>query len=66
MLMAGLLTAADGDTGVPTINVKNVDGGPLGGAGAGDPGAPTIKDKKRQRQAPWEVLTKIWERPPST
>jgi hypothetical protein len=31
---------------VPTINVKNIDGGALGGVGARDPGAPTINTKK--------------------
>jgi hypothetical protein len=33
-----------GGPGEPTINVRNVDGGPLGG-GAGGPGAPTINAK---------------------
>jgi hypothetical protein len=56
----------DGDSGAPTINVKNVDGGPPGGAGAGDTGARTINAKKRRRRAPWVVLMEIRERPPST
>jgi hypothetical protein len=38
--------------------------GPLGG-GAGDPGAPSIKAKKHQRWAPWEVVPNIRERPTS-
>jgi hypothetical protein len=46
---------ADGYIGAPTINIKNVDGGPLGDARAGDSGAPTINVKKRRWWAPWEV-----------
>jgi hypothetical protein len=38
---------------------------PVGGDD-GDPGEPTINAKKRRWQAPWEVLTEIRERPPST
>jgi hypothetical protein len=30
--------------------IRNVDDGPPGGAGAGDPGGPTIDAKKRRRQ----------------
>jgi hypothetical protein len=40
---------------------------PLGGAEAGDPGAPTINARKRRRRTPWEVTElEIRERPPST
>jgi hypothetical protein len=40
--------------------------GPLGGVRAGDPGAPTINARKRQRQAPWEAVPEleVRERPP--
>jgi hypothetical protein len=31
--------------------IRNVDDRPPGGAGAGDPGGPTIDAKKRRRQA---------------
>jgi hypothetical protein len=37
---------ADADPREPTINIKNVDGAPLGGAGASDSRAPTINAKK--------------------
>jgi hypothetical protein len=40
--------------------------GPLGGAGVGDPGTPTINAKKRRRRATGRMLTEIQERPPST
>jgi hypothetical protein len=41
--------------------------GPLGGAGAEDPGAPIINAKKHRRRGPWEVPElKIQERPSST
>jgi hypothetical protein len=45
--MVGPLTGADEDLGVPTINVKNIDGGPLGGVRVGDLEAPTLNTKKR-------------------
>jgi hypothetical protein len=35
----------------PPSTLRNVDGGPLGGARAEDPGASTINDKKRRRRA---------------
>jgi hypothetical protein len=35
--------------------LRNVDGGPLGGARAGDLRASTINAKKLQRRPPWEV-----------
>jgi hypothetical protein len=35
--------------------LRNIDDGPVRGAGAIHPGAPTINAKKRQRRAPWEV-----------
>jgi hypothetical protein len=38
---------------------------PLRG-GDGDPGAPTINAKRRQRRGPWEAVSEAWERPPST
>jgi hypothetical protein len=31
----------------PPPTLRNIDGGPLGDAGAGDPGASTINSKKR-------------------
>jgi hypothetical protein len=40
--------------------LRNFDGGPPGGAGAGDPGAPTTNAKKRRREL------EIQERPSST
>jgi hypothetical protein len=39
--------------------------GPLGGAEARDPGAPTINAKKHRWRGPWEAVPEIWERPPS-
>jgi hypothetical protein len=42
------LASVDGDPGAPTINVRNVDGVPLGGAGAGDLGMSTINAKKHR------------------
>jgi hypothetical protein len=39
---------------------------PLGDAGVGDPGAPTLNAKKHRWWTPWEVLMKIREQPPST
>jgi hypothetical protein len=36
----------DGDPGAPTINIKNVDGGPLRSVRAGDLRASTINAKK--------------------
>jgi hypothetical protein len=47
--MAGPLTGADEDPGVSTINVKNVNAGPLGGTEVGDPEATTINIKKRRQ-----------------
>jgi hypothetical protein len=37
-----------GDPRAPTINIENINGGPLGG-GDGDMGPPTINAKKRRR-----------------
>jgi hypothetical protein len=37
----------------PPSALKNVDGGPTGGAGAEDPGVPIINTKKRRRQTLW-------------
>jgi hypothetical protein len=34
-----------------TTEVENIDGGPLGSAGAGDPEAPTTNGKKHRRRA---------------
>jgi hypothetical protein len=48
MLMVGPVMGADGDSGVPTIDVKISTVGPLGGARAGDAGASTINAKTRQ------------------
>jgi hypothetical protein len=39
----------------PPSTLISVNDGPLGVAGARDPGAPTINVKKRRWQAPWEV-----------
>jgi hypothetical protein len=51
----------------PPSMLRNVDGGPLGGAGAEDPGASTINAKKHRWLAPWEVPElKIRERTLST
>jgi hypothetical protein len=36
----------------PPSTIRNVDDGPLGGAGAEDLGVPTINTKKYQRWAP--------------
>jgi hypothetical protein len=61
------LMGADRVPRAPTISVKNVDGGPLGGARAGDPRATTINAKKYRWRTPWKVLgLAIPERPPST
>jgi hypothetical protein len=62
----GPLEGAVGDPEATTINVKNVNGDPIRGAGAGVPGVPTINAKKRRWRPPWEVLTEIQKRPPST
>jgi hypothetical protein len=37
----------------PPSTLRNVDDGPLEGAGAGGPGASTINAKKRRRRAHW-------------
>jgi hypothetical protein len=44
--MAAPLGGADGDPEASTINVKMLTVDPLGGVGAGYPGAPTINAKK--------------------
>jgi hypothetical protein len=36
----------------PPSTLRNIDGGPPGGAGARDPGAPTINAKKHRQRAP--------------
>jgi hypothetical protein len=36
----------------PPSTLRNVEDGPLGGAGAGDLGEPTINAKKRRRRGP--------------
>jgi hypothetical protein len=46
MSTVGLLAGADEDPGTPTINLKNIGDGPLGGVGVGDPEAPIINAKK--------------------
>jgi hypothetical protein len=53
--MAAPLGGADGDPRAPTTYVGDIDGGPLGGVGAGDLGAPMISARKRRRWALWEV-----------
>jgi hypothetical protein len=40
----------------PPSMIRNINGGPSRGARAGDPGAPTINAKKRQRRAPGRCL----------
>jgi hypothetical protein len=44
--MAAPLGGADGNPEASTINIKISTVGPLGGVGAGYPGAPTINAKK--------------------
>jgi hypothetical protein len=46
--------------------LEKVDGGALGDARARDPGALTSNARKHRRQAPWEAVSEIWERPLST
>jgi hypothetical protein len=53
--MAGSLGGADGDLGVPTINIKKVDNGLLGDVGAVDPEASTINTKNHRWWTPWWV-----------
>jgi hypothetical protein len=36
----------------PSLTLRNIDDGPLGGIGAGDPGAHTVNAKKCQWRAP--------------
>jgi hypothetical protein len=50
--------------GTPTINAKNVDGGPLGRR-CRRSGSAHHQRKKRRRHAPWEVMPEVQERPPS-
>jgi hypothetical protein len=51
----------------PPSMLENVNDGPLGGAGAKDPGASTTNTKKHRWWTPWEVpKLEIRERPPST
>jgi hypothetical protein len=58
---------ANGDLRAPTINIKNIDDGPLRGVGAGDLRASTINDKKCRWRASWEASEmEIRDRPPST
>jgi hypothetical protein len=59
--MVGPLGALAAGLAVATTEVEDVDGGPPGGAGAGDPRAPTTNAKKR-RWRPAEIR----ERSPST
>jgi hypothetical protein len=50
----------------PPLTLRNINGGPLGGAGARDPEEPTINAQKHRWRAPREVLElEIQERPPS-
>jgi hypothetical protein len=50
--------------GTTTINAKNVDGRPLGRR-CRRSGSAHHQRKKRRRQAPWEVMPEVQERPPS-
>jgi hypothetical protein len=50
--MVAPLGGADEDPGASTINVTNVNGEPLGGVGAGDPGVSTINANKYRRWPP--------------
>jgi hypothetical protein len=36
----------------PPLTLKNIDGGPLGGTGAGDPRASTLNARNRRRWTP--------------
>jgi hypothetical protein len=50
----------------PPSTLENIDDGPLGGAGAGDPREATINTRKHRQRAPWGVPElEIQERPPS-
>jgi hypothetical protein len=40
----------------PPSTLRNIDGGPPGGAGARDLGVPTINAKKVNGRPPWRVL----------
>jgi hypothetical protein len=63
--MVGPLGGSAGGLGASTINAKILVVGPLGGVGAGGPGAPTINAIKHRWRAPWEVSElEIQERPP--
>jgi hypothetical protein len=63
---AGPLGGATGESGsVHNQCLEMSMAAPLAAADE-DPGAPTINVKKCQCWAPQQVLTKIWERPPST
>jgi hypothetical protein len=64
--MVGPLMGADADPRALTINVKNVNGGPLGDVRVVDPRAPTINAKKHRWRAPLEAVPKIRESSPST
>jgi hypothetical protein len=48
----------------PPSMLRNVDGGPPGGAGARGQGAPTINAKKHQRWAPGRCWRQVRQRPP--
>jgi hypothetical protein len=51
----------------PPSTLRNVDCRPLGGAGVGGPGAPTINDKKTSTADPQEMPElEVQKRPPST
>jgi hypothetical protein len=51
----------------PAINEKNVDGRHSGGGGGdGGSGAPTTQLEDIDGGPPWEVVSKVQERPPST
>jgi hypothetical protein len=64
--MVGPLTDTDGDPGAPTINVKNIDAGALGGPELVIQERPPLT-LRNVEDDPWEVPElEIRECPPST
>jgi hypothetical protein len=64
MSTVGPLGGGARDPGAPTINAKNIDGGPLGRR-CWISGSAHLQRKERRRWAPSEAMLEIWERPPS-
>jgi hypothetical protein len=63
--MVGPLRGDAGGLGAPTINAKNIDGGPPERRCRRSEST-HHQHKKRQRWPPWEAVPEVWERPPST